>query len=167
MTQSTGNLPEHAEHAIRDRVRREMAEIITYQLPLLDAYIALAAATLVVSCQLANTSLKATPSDTYPIAVDEVNRQSAKKLAQYFQDDTPEDHFYLLCLAKGYDDVIPLDPPWLDESAVLAPAAGLVKQQKGKHFLVRNPALDDCWANEKLDLPKTDFTPNWLEGTPV
>ena len=175
MTQQTSNLPEHAEGAIRDRVRREMKDTIGYELPLLDAYIALASSTLVVTSQLASTGVTATPKDTFPIAVDEVHRQRARRLSQYFQEESPENRFYLLCLAKGYQQIIPLDPPWVDEAKVIAAAAGvadpakagLIKRNKGKTTLVANPELDDRWANQKTALPKTDFTPNRLEGTPV
>lgn len=169
------NLPQEAANAVRGCVIREMKATTRYELPLLDAYIALASSTLVTSSQLQTTEIRATPKEIFPVAVDEVNRQRAKKLAEYFPDDNPEDRFYLLCIAKGYQDAIPLDPPWIDEVAVMAMAAGvenpakagLVEKQKGKHRLVRNPDLDARWATEQPQLPRTDFTPNRLEGNPV
>ena len=173
--QSTGPLSPEAEQQIRQCVRQELADTTEYQLPLLDAYIALAASTLVTSSQLRARGINATPKDTYPVAVDEIHQQRAKKLSVYFNEETPETRFYMLCLAKGYLDVIPRDPPWIDESKVLALAsgvadprrAGLVQTVKGHLKLVPNQAIDTRWATDQPALPKTDFTPNRLEGTPI
>ena len=168
-------LQPEAELVVRECVRREMNDTIGYELPLLDAYIALAAATLVPTSQLMAMGIRATPKDTYPVAINEVNRQRAKRLSKYFLDEVPKDRFYLLCLAKGYDHTLPLDPPWIDEAMVLAIAAevenpataGLISKIKGKNTLIRNEMLDARWAKDQPQLPKADFTPNRLEGTPV
>ena len=173
--QNASPLPPAAEREIRQCVQRELADTTEYELPLLDAYIALAASTLVTSSQLRARGINATPKDTYPVAVDEVHQQRAQKLSVYFQAEPPETRFYMLCLAKGYLDVIPRDPPWIDEAKVLALAsgvadpkqAGLVKTVQGRLKLVPNQDIDTQWAKAQPDLPKTDFTPNRLEGTPV
>ena len=169
------NLTLEATEAIRARVQREMKATISYELTLLDAYIALAASTLVTTSQLQARGLNATPKDTYPVAVDEVHQQRAKKLSVYFPHETPETRFYMLCLAKGYQDIIPRDPPWIDEAKVLALASGvddlmktgLVQTVKGRLKLVHNPELDSRWETENPEMPKTDFTPNRMEGTPI
>ena len=132
-------------------------------------------ATLVTTSQLNEQGVHTTPEDTYPVAVDEVHLLRAKRLAEYFQDEIPEDRFYMLCLAKGYDEFIPRDPPWIDEAKVLGLAAGvadprkagIIKTLKGKTRLIANPELDARWEANKPELPKTDFTPNRLEGTPI